>query len=250
MRFSFSDLLLFILLFVFVAAFPVDLIPVDLTYQLLIQIGLRLLLLTFYIYLIIKNRMKIFGMASWRNILLCVPFLLAAFSNIIACSIDGSYLGMIVSPQIVILLSIHTLLIAISEEIIFRLFIHNALSRTSSIKRIFGSAGIFALMHLLNLVNVSSVGSLVTVLVQTVYTFGLGLLLGFLYEYGHSLSMCVVLHFVFNMMNSIIYGYVLGGVAGDLAYYLTAVVIAVILGAYVFCLYRFYFDKLDKYFRS
>ena len=59
MRFRFYDLLLFALLFVFVAAFPVDLIPVDLTYQLLVRIGLRALLLTFYIYLIVKNKMKI-----------------------------------------------------------------------------------------------------------------------------------------------------------------------------------------------
>ena len=250
MRFSRSDLLLFILLFIFVAAFPVDLIPVVLTYQILIRIGLRGMLLAFYIYLIIKNRIKIFGMASWRNILLCAPFLLATVSNIIAASIDGGFTGMLMSPIDLTLFSILTLMIAMSEEIIFRLFIHNALSGTSSIKRIFGSAGIFALMHLLNLVNVSSVSTLVAVLVQTLYTFGLGLLLGFLYEYGHSLSMCMVLHFLFNMLNTTIYLYVLGGNAGDLAYYLTAVVIAVVLGIYVFLLYRLYFDKLDKYFRS
>ena len=249
MRFKTSDLLLFVLLFIFVAAFPVDLIKVELTYQILIQIGLRGLLLTFYIYLIVKNKIKIFGMASWRNILLCLPFLLACFSNIIASSIDGEFLGSSIKTIDVVLLSIYTLMIAISEEIIFRLFIHNALSRTSSIKRIFGSAGIFALMHLLNLVNVSTVGALVTVLVQTVYSFGLGLLLGFLYEYGHSLSACVILHFLFNMMNEVIYIYVLGGTAGELAFYLTAVVIAVVLSVYIVLLYKLYFDKLDKYFR-
>ena len=245
-----SDLLIFILLFIFVAAFPVDLIKVDLMYQLLIQIGLRCLLLTFYIYLIIKNKIKIFGVASWRHILMCLPFLLATVSNIIASSIDGGFTMVSLSPTLVGLYSLLIFLIAVSEEIVFRLFIHNSLSNTSSLKRIFGSAGIFALMHLLNLVNVSTVGALVSVLVQTVYTFGLGLLLGFLYEYGHSLTSCVVLHFTFNMLNRVIYNYVLGGYSSNIAFYLTAVVIGAILGVYVFILYKLYLSKLDRYFRA
>lgn len=250
MRIKFSDLLLFILLFIFVAAFPVDLINVDLEYKILIQIGLRVLLLVFYIYLIIKNRMKIFGMANLMNILMFLPFLLACFSNMIASSIDGGFSGVQYSPTIIALYSLLMLVVALSEEIVFRLFIHNSLAGASSIKRIFASAGIFALMHLLNLVNVASVNALVTVLVQTVYTFGLGILLGFLYEYGHSLSICVLFHFAFNMLNEVIYLYVMGGYAGELAFYLTAITIGVIIGIYTFLIYKFYLSKFDRYFRS
>lgn len=181
---------------------------------------------------------------------MCLPFLLATVSNIIASSIDGGFTMVSLSPILVGLYSLLIFLIAVSEEIVFRLFIHNSLSNTSSLKRIFGSAGIFALMHLLNLVNVSTVGALVSVLVQTVYTFGLGLLLGFLYEYGHSLTSCVVLHFTFNMLNRVIYNYVLGGYSSNIAFYLTAVVIGVILGVYIFLLYKLYLSKLDRYFRA
>ena len=54
MRFKFTDILLYVLLFIFVAAFPVDLINVSDNWKLLITIGLRCLLLGFYIYIIIK----------------------------------------------------------------------------------------------------------------------------------------------------------------------------------------------------
>ena len=249
MRFRYSDLLIFILLFVFVAAFPIDLIPVSYTYKLLILIGLRLMILAYYIYIIIRNRIKIFGIANIKNLLLCIPFYLVAFSNLIATAIDGEFLGATLEPLAMVFYSILTLLIAITEEIVFRLIIHNALYRTSSIKRILASAGIFAAMHLLNMVNVSSVDALVSVLLQTVYTFGLGILLGIMYEYSHSLLGCVMLHFAFNFFNQTLFIY-LNCAPSQLSYYLTAVVTAVIVGVYAALITIFIFRKHDRYYRS
>lgn len=249
MRFRFSDLLLFVLIFVFVTAFPVDLIPVNLFWQLMIRIGLRLMLLGYYIYIIIKNRMKVFGIANIINVLLCIPFVLISFSNITASLIDGGFSGVIEENSVFVAKIIMTLLIAISEEIVFRLFIHNSLYNTSSIKRIFASAGIFALMHLLNIVNVRYLEALVTVLLQTVYTFGLGLLLGILYEYGHSLTAAILLHFCFNFFNETLYEY-LGGYCSSAAFYLTAVGYTIVVGAYAALITMFYFRKYNIYYRS
>ena len=249
MRFRFSDLLLFVLLFIFVAAFPVDLIPVRLFFQILIKIGLRLLLLAYYIYIIIRNRMKVFGIANIINVLLCIPFVLISFSNITASLIDGGFIGVIEETDVFIANVILTLLIAISEEIVFRLFIHNSLYNTSSIKRIFASAGIFALMHLLNIVNVRYLDTLITVLLQTVYTFGLGLLLGVLYEYGHSLIAAIVLHFCFNFFNENLYEY-LGGYCSNMSFYLTAIGYTIVVGTYAVLITMFYFRKYNIYYRS
>lgn len=249
MRFRFSDLLLFVLLFIFVAAFPVDLIPVRLFFQILIKIGLRLLLLAYYIYIIIRNRMKVFGIANIINVLLCIPFVLISFSNITASLIDGGFIGVIEETDVFIANVILTLLIAISEEIVFRLFIHNSLYNTSSIKRIFASAGIFALMHLLNIVNVRYLDALITVLLQTVYTFGLGLLLGVLYEYGHSLIAAIVLHFCFNFFNENLYEY-LGGYCSNMSFYLTAIGYTIVVGTYAVLITMFYFRKYNIYYRS
>ena len=248
MRFRFSDLLLFALLFVFVAAFPVDLIPVDLTYQLLVRIGLRLLLLIYYVYIIYKYHIKIFGIANIKNLLLCLPFFIICGSNFVASSIVGGFIGQTMGTLDLSLSIVYTLLIAITEEIVFRLFIHNNIQVSSSIKRIFASAGIFALMHLLNIVNVRFVGDLITVLIQTVYTFGLGLLLGVMYEYSHSLLGCMVLHFLFNLCNDTLYTY-FGGFTSELCFYLTAAVCGVVVLAYATIITLFYFQKHDQYFR-
>ena len=249
MRFRLSDILLFALLFVFVAAFPVDLIPLDLTYQLLVRIGLRLLLLTYYVYIIIKYKIKIFGNTNYRNLLLCIPFFIVCGSNFVASSIVGGFNGPSLSIIDMVLSTILTLFVAISEEIVFRLFIHNNIMVSSSIKRIFASAGIFALMHLLNIVNVRFIGDLVTVLIQTVYTFGLGILLGVMYEYSYSLVGCMVLHFCFNFFNDTLYTY-LGGHTSTLCFYLTAAVCGVAVLTYAVLITLLYFQSHDRYFRQ
>ena len=249
MRFSFYDLLIYALLFVFVVAFPVDLLPITYLYQQVIRIALRLLLLIYFGYIIYKNRIKIFGISNKLNLVLCIPFIAIAFSNIIAASIDGGFLGKSMSTSLLAVNIVLTLLSVIIEEIVFRLFIHNSLVNTSSIKRIFGGAAIFALCHLLNIVSVRTLDALVAVLVQTVYTFGLGILLGFLYEYSHSLLGAIGLHFIFNFFNTVLYEY-MGGYTSTLCFYLTAVVIGVVVGIYTFCIYQFKFGKFERYYRS
>ena len=95
MKFRLSDLLIFCLLFIFVVAFPVDLIPVDLIYKLVIQIGLRLLILSYYIYICIRSRINLFKFYNWKRLLLFTPFLLACFSNLIAASFKNGYPGIV-----------------------------------------------------------------------------------------------------------------------------------------------------------
>ena len=250
MRFNLLDTILFSLMLIFVSCFPYSRLGIELIYQNIIAIGLRLLVLIYYIYIIYRNRIKIFGIANIKNILICVPFLIACFSNLIAYKIDG---GQLISPRINTPIFITDIIIvfltALLEEIVFRLFIHTSLTRVGSIKRILGSAGIFALMHLINIVNVSSVDALVSLLIQVVYTFGLGLMLGFLYEYSHSLTACVVLHFIFNMLNSFLVSYFMTGIS-EMAMYLTAVVIAAILLIYSCLVYYYHLRGNEKYFRE
>lgn len=247
MRFKFNDLLILILLFVFVAAFPIDLIQVSSFFKVMIRCGLRLLLIGYYIYIIIRDKIKVFGVSNIKNALLCLPFFIICSSNFIASGLFGGFTGPTMEIDMLIILSVESLLIAISEEIIFRLFIHNSLIFASSIKRTFASAGIFALMHLLNLANISSLDGLVNVLIQTVYTFGLGILLGIMYEYSHCLTACVILHFCFNFFNKNLFLY-FGGHTTELAFYLTAVVVGVIAAIYAFIIYKFVFSKFSRYF--
>ena len=250
MKFRVSDLLIFILLFIFVAAFPVDLFNIAETYKLVIRIGLRLLILGYYIYILVINRINIFKFYNWKRLLLFAPFLLACFSNFIASAIDGGFVAyQTMSDEYFSLLIIFHLLTAIIEEIVFRLFIHSSLINTSSLKRILASAGIFALMHLINIVNISSVDGLINVLTQVAYNFGLGIMLGFVYEYSYSLVGSMFLHFSFNFFNTVLFQY-FGCKCSDFTFYMTAVVIAVILAIYTFLIYRFVLTKNERYFRE
>ena len=250
MKFRFTDLLVFALLFIFVAAFPVDLFHIEETYKLLIQISLRLLILVYYIYICFVNRINIFKFYNLRRLLLFFPFLLARFSNLIAFGLDGANaIGSTMSSGYLSLFIIYHFLGAIVEEFLFRLFIQSALVRVGSIKRIIYAAAIYALFHLLNMVNISTVDGLVTVLIQVAYNFGLGILLGFIYEYTYSLPACIMLHFLFNFFNTVLYKY-LGCVTSNFAFYMTAVVIAVVLIAYTFLIYWFVLRRNDRYFRE
>ena len=250
MKFRFYDLLFFALLFIFVAAFPVDLFHIEETYKLLIQISLRLLILAYYIYVCFVNRINIFKFYNLKRLLLFFPFLLACFSNLIAFGLDGcNSVATNWSSGYLSLLIIYHFLGAIVEEFLFRLFIQSALVRVGSIKRIMYGAAIFALFHLLNMVNISSVDGLVTVLIQVAYNFGLGILLGFIYEYTYSLPACILLHFLFNFFNTVLYKY-MGCVTSNFAFYMTALVIAIVLAAYTFLVYWFVLRRNDRYFRE
>ena len=252
MKFKFLDLVLFALLFVFVNAFPIDLITADVTLRLILRIALRCLLLGYDIYLLIKNRINIFKFANYKRALLFIPFLLVCFSNIFAALISGANFFYVDQPLHVVLMCVYHLVGVIIEEILFRLFIQGSLVYASSIKRILASAGIFALFHLINIVDVSNVQALVTVLIQVVYAFGLGLLLGLIYEYTYSLPLCIGFHFIFNFFNHIFVENIFLINYSDylLTYYLTAVVSGVVVGIYAFLIYYFVLQRNERYFRE
>lgn len=249
MKFRFFDILLLILLFIFVNSFPIDLLRIEPIYQEVIRIGLRLLLLSYYIYIFVKNRINIFKFANYKRALLFVPFLLACFSNFIAAGVAGlnfSYIG--ISPIYISLVAFNLLLSVVLEEILFRYIIQNSLVNASSVKRILGSALIFALFHLLNLVNIRTVDQLIAVLLQVAYTFGLGIMLAIVYEYSYSLPLCMCLHLAFNIFNLLLPNYVFGLAIPDIYFILTAIIISVILVAYIVVLYFIKLKSYSKYF--
>ena len=253
MKFKFIDILLFSLLFIFVIAFPVNLLGLDLFYQTLLSIGLKVLLLAYYIYILCRYHINIFKFANYRRALLFIPFLLACFSNIIALKISGVAFYFRYDPALLSLFCINALLVAINEELLFRLFIQNSLIFASSIKRVLASAGIFALFHLLAMVNISSLQALTEVATQVVYAFGLGLILGFLYEYTYSLPLCIFFHLSFNIFNSVLIEKVYGFEPTNqyiLSFYMTAVVIGVLLVGYGLFLYFFILKRNERYFRE
>lgn len=250
MKFRFIDLLLFVLLFVFVNAFPVDLLPISALGQLVIRISLRFVLVLYDIYILWRYRINIFKFANYKRVALFLPFLLICFSNLIAAGIAGSQFVLNYSPVYLSLIIVYYILGVFLEEMLFRLFIQSSLIMASSIKRILASAAIFALFHLLNMVNISSVDALVSVLLQVVYAFGLGLLLAMVFEYTYSLPACIVFHMLFNFFNLILIENIFVVEIPALVYYLTAIVCGVVAGVYALLIYIFVLRRNDRYFRE
>ena len=245
MKSQLIDLLIYILLFIFVVSLPVDLLRIELAYELIIRIGLRVILLIFFIYVIWKNKIKVFGNSTFKELLIFLPFFIICFSNIFATLIGGGF-DSVKNSFLVLFLEILLCLVgAVLEEIVFRLFIQTSLVNRSPLSRIILSALIFALCHLINVVNVRSATAFVNVLIQTVYTFGLGLVLGFIFEYSSSLVFVVILHFAFNLFNDVLYGF-LGGYTTDLVFILTAVVVAMLVAAYGIVLYIKKYRKMER----
>lgn len=91
----------------------------------------------------------------------------------------------------------------ILEEFIFRyLIMYEFANHTSKIKAIFYSALIFGGVHIL---NISSLASIPIVLVQVVYTFGIGLVVGLLYSKSdNNLIYPMIFHMFFNIFNDIL----------------------------------------------
>ena len=250
MRFKFSDILLFVLIFIFVNAFPVELLRLSEEWTIGIHAILRALLAGFYIYLLIRNRVNLFKFHNYKNLLYFLPFLLAVGSNFLALAFGGVTNIPSKSVGWLIAMIFYFIFGVFCEEFVFRFVIHGALVNTTPIKRILASAGIFALMHLLNVVNVRSVDALLTVAIQVVYTFGIGILLGFIYEYTYSLIPCLVFHFLFNLGNTVLWIYFGAACNTELQYYLVNIGVGLILGIYTLCIYLFVLSKQTKYFRQ
>jgi len=251
MKFRFVDIALFTLTFILVNAFPVDLFNIPEWGQYILRIGLRLILLCYYIYILWKNRINIFKFANYKRAVLFVPFLLVCFSNLIAAGIAGLPLTVgSVDSVLLPLIIVYHLVGVVLEELLFRFFIQRSLIYASSLKRVLASAAIFAIFHLINIVNVSSVEALISVAVQVVYSFGLGLLLALIYEYTYSIPACVIFHFIFNIFNKVLIENVFMLNIPMLTYYLTAIGCGLVVGIYGVLIYIFVLQKNERYFRE
>lgn len=242
MKLSLTDLLIYLLIFIFVVCLPVDLLRLPVEVELTILISLRVTLLAFYIYVILKNKIKIFGNNSIKELLIFLPFFLICFSNVFASLIYGGFVGPSSNGLVLFLKILLCLFGAILEEILFRLFIQNALVKYRPIGRIILSALIFALCHLINAANARSVDAFVNVLLQTVYTFGFGLIIAFIYEYSHSLIFVTILHFVFNLFNDVLYQF-FGGYTSTLVFILGGLVSFILVFGYGLFLYKYKFQN-------
>lgn len=138
----------------------------------------------------------------FKTVLFFLPFFLIVFSNL--ASKMFSYPPMRINDPVYLLLTIaSTIVFAISEELLFRrMLLPLLLNNLSELKSLLLSSLIFAVLHLLNMLDGYS---LWPALLQVLYTFGVGLICGLMYLYGQTIWLPIIFHISFNIFQNDLY---------------------------------------------
>lgn len=125
------------------------------------------------------------------------------------------------------------LFVAFNEEMLFRKLLLDNMEKGSTLIKIVVGAAIFGAFHLTDFLSTFSPASLITI----VYTFALGIALGFIYEYGGSIICCIGFHFLFNVLNMSLYSRMNNGISNYWVYILVNIAVGAVLGIYLLILY-------------
>lgn len=227
------DTALLTILLIGVSTFPVNLLVHDLFWYYFIE---ALLMLAVFIFILFyENRHPEINPPKKEfclfNFLLLLPAVLIAFSNFFYALILGEPLvisfGWYSIPHVAFIV-----LNVIVEEFIFRKHLLGNLTHPKKIIRIVISAAIFAVCHLTLFFSTFNPFDLIVV----AYAFGLGMVLGLLYVYTHSLIACIGLHLMFNLFNDFLFEH-LYSVNNLLWYYLINIFVALLVGVYLLLVY-------------
>lgn len=229
------DFLIIYFLFLFVNTFPVNQISKILWVRLLIYSVLNIALLLF-IYFFVKKKSYLVTYQHapvWKNLWILLPLILVGASNFlyvafapgdVTASLDSKF-------PLYLLLTLFTVL---KEETIFRLLLIPNLDFVKKrFWRIILSAGIFGLAHFSNyLVTLDP-----SYFIQMVYTFGFGIILGFVYEYGRSWVTCMIFHFFFNTINGTIFEKIAPEISNYPLYIIANIIVSAVAGLYLLIIY-------------
>mgnify|MGYP003336768338 CR=1 FL=1 len=124
--------------------------------------------------------------------------------------------------------------VAFNEELIFRIILQGNLREDRNhLVRILISSGAFALCHLTHFFSTFNPGDLMIV----GYTFGIGFVLGIMYEFTGSFTLIYLFHGLYNMINNnlaetwITYG------KDDSAFFVANIIVAVTAAIYLVSIY-------------
>lgn len=254
----FHTLILFFLLLA-VVSFPIDLFVKDMTIQYSVRVGLNVFYLIFSLLYIRFSKFipSYTGRTRIANLLILLPLFFIAFTNPFYVVIirqtasfntifNSIYKAFSTNPTFEILTLVNLILLAINEEIFFRFVFQRVLLIAHKMLRIFASAGMFSLCHLLQyLFNFSAlIDNIPNALVQLVYTFFIGVVIGVLYEYTNNISFATLFHILFNLSNDYLYNSLDSGTI-SLPYYINALCFGIFGIAYI-CIFYFLILKRDK----
>lgn len=168
--------------------------------------------------------------------LLILPFFLITFSNYIVVLINKTPINLNIDISHLIMGLISSLLTAIIEELLFRNILLDEFinQKFTKFKSLLYSSLIFGAIHLL---NISSLASIPTCIIQAIYTTGIGLVFGLIYIKAKNIIYPITLHFLFNYINDTLVTH-LYNINWDLTFFITNIIIGIIIGLYSLLIYK------------
>lgn len=228
------DLIIIILLYIGISSLPFNLIPISNFFITILRISAQIL--AFFIIQCFLKKSKLIKQvdnSKGHSLLLFLPLFIVCFSNFF-CLLDSSNSFEFSFNGDLILTIFLSILIAFNEEYIFRLLlITNIPDEKGSLYKIIISSLIFSLCHLTHFLSSFNPVDLIDV----VYTFGIGIVLGLIFVYGKSFVLAVVYHALYNVINGnfaqswIRYG------ANSYSFYYINIIVAAVAITYVLLIY-------------
>ena len=150
------------------------------------------------VYLKKKKLLSYYGINKlkwlhYKNLLFCIPMIIVALTNL-RYGIHINY-----SWYQIILISIESLGVGFSEEILFRSFLMKAIMNKSSIVAISISSIVFGMLHIFNLFSGADVKLTIA---QVIYATALGLVFAMFFYKTNNVIPCVMCHSVINITNT------------------------------------------------
>ena len=200
----------------------------------ILNISMRVLFIPFFFIYVKKEKLLSLNKPEFKLVdFKYIPFLLLTISNLIVSLISKFDMYEISSTEIIknLILSVF---IAFNEELVFRVVVCKELIVTQSrFKTMLYSSIVFGLIHLL---NINSLGSIPYVLLQVVYSFGLGLLLSLIYTQSYNFIYIFMLHFLFDFLNGFLISD-LYELEYNFVFFIVNISIGVIIGLYALLIY-------------
>ena len=231
----FYSVILLILIYLLFVSIPFHMFIKDELVLFILNISMRLLFIPFFFIYVKKEGLASLNTPSFKFVdFKYLPFLFLTFSNFIVVFLSNWVMFEGVSTLTIIKDLVLSILIAFNEELVFRVVLIKEMSvGLSRIKTILLSSLVFGLTHLL---NISSLGSIPYVLLQVLYSFGVGLILSLIYTKTYNFVYVFIIHFLFDFLN--------GDLVSDLydleynwIFFVVNISLGVILGLYAVLIY-------------
>ena len=241
-RIKLIDISIVTILFLGIITLPINNWIKDVkTYYLTMSVICLLYLVFLFLYIHIHPYMKANSYRfSLRPLLILLPTFIVVISNYLYAWIINEH-TVIYFPNYGYLQLIFIALAVIIEEILFRYLILSFLRPMGAFKAIIYSSLLFALFHLSHYFSSFNPVDLIKV----IYSFGLGVILGALYYYSHSLIPSIVLHLSFNVLNDYLFTG-LYNVNHQFWYYFINASLGIIVAIYLILIYIFVLKKEDE----